>query len=207
MFVLVKNEEAFEKIAVVVSDDAFLGLPFSYLRTGFWEKPDFCEITLPKTNIAPENRPSQKETSIPTIHFQVRTVSFREGTLSQLEVARNSCQIPGRKNRKKNIYIHLFTAKKRTTSTTSSKHHLGTRWYQVTQPCKKQPSLWQQHAAASTHTLHWTPWEFLWLDCVCLSKMNDASFTLPETNSSPLKIGQAPKGNLYSNHQFSGANC
>ena len=29
-------------------------------------------FTLPKTNIAPENRPSQKETSIPTIHFQVR---------------------------------------------------------------------------------------------------------------------------------------
>ena len=27
--------------------------------------------TLPETNIAPENRPSQKETSIPTIHFQV----------------------------------------------------------------------------------------------------------------------------------------
>ena len=27
-------------------------------------------ITLPETNIAPENRPSQKETSIPTIHFQ-----------------------------------------------------------------------------------------------------------------------------------------
>ena len=26
--------------------------------------------TLPETNIAPENRPSQKETSIPTIHFQ-----------------------------------------------------------------------------------------------------------------------------------------
>ena len=25
--------------------------------------------TLPQTNIAPENRPSQKETSIPTIHF------------------------------------------------------------------------------------------------------------------------------------------
>ena len=25
---------------------------------------------LPKTDIAPENRPSQKETSIPTIHFQ-----------------------------------------------------------------------------------------------------------------------------------------
>ena len=27
--------------------------------------------TLPKTNIAPENRPSQKETHLPTIHFQV----------------------------------------------------------------------------------------------------------------------------------------
>ena len=27
--------------------------------------------TLPETNIAPENRPSQKETSIPTINFQV----------------------------------------------------------------------------------------------------------------------------------------
>ena len=27
--------------------------------------------TLPKTNIAPENGPSQKETSITTIHFQV----------------------------------------------------------------------------------------------------------------------------------------
>ena len=35
--------------------------------------------TLPETNIAPENRPSRKETGIPTIHFQVRTVSFREG--------------------------------------------------------------------------------------------------------------------------------
>ena len=30
----------------------------------------WCWITLPKTNIAPENRPSQKETSLPTIHFQ-----------------------------------------------------------------------------------------------------------------------------------------
>ena len=33
------------------------------------------KITLPETNIAPENRPSQKETSIPTIHFLARTVS------------------------------------------------------------------------------------------------------------------------------------
>ena len=29
-----------------------------------------CIYTFPETNIAPENRPSQKETSIPTIHFQ-----------------------------------------------------------------------------------------------------------------------------------------
>ena len=28
-------------------------------------------ITLPETNIAPENGPSQKETRIPSIHFQV----------------------------------------------------------------------------------------------------------------------------------------
>ena len=27
--------------------------------------------TLPETNIAPENRPSQKESSIPTIRFEV----------------------------------------------------------------------------------------------------------------------------------------
>ena len=32
-----------------------------------------------KNNIASENEPSQKEASIPTIHFQVRTVSLREG--------------------------------------------------------------------------------------------------------------------------------
>ena len=37
------------------------------------------KYTLPETNVTPENRPSQKETSIPTIHFPVRTVSFREG--------------------------------------------------------------------------------------------------------------------------------
>ena len=29
----------------------------------------------------PENRPCQKESSLPTIHFQVRTVSFREGNI------------------------------------------------------------------------------------------------------------------------------
>ena len=40
------------------------------------------KYALPETDIAPENRPSQKETtSIPTIHFQVfqQAVSFREG--------------------------------------------------------------------------------------------------------------------------------
>ena len=36
--------------------------------------------TLPKTNIAPEHRLFQKERSLPTINFQGRAVSFREGT-------------------------------------------------------------------------------------------------------------------------------
>ena len=41
--------------------------------------PLCLQRTLPETNIAPKHRPSQKETSIPTIHFLVRAVSFREG--------------------------------------------------------------------------------------------------------------------------------
>ena len=41
-------------------------------------------FTLPETNIAPENRPSQKEISIPTIHFWGRTVSFREGPFNPI---------------------------------------------------------------------------------------------------------------------------
>ena len=48
----------------------------SYPMTDPW---DDCIPSLKLTVKAPENRPSQKETSIPTIHFQVRTVSFREG--------------------------------------------------------------------------------------------------------------------------------
>ena len=38
-------------------------------------------MTLPETNLVPENRPkpTRKRTSIPTIHLQVRTLSFREG--------------------------------------------------------------------------------------------------------------------------------
>ena len=35
--------------------------------------------TLPETNIAPENKPSQKEIHLPNIDFQGRAVSFREG--------------------------------------------------------------------------------------------------------------------------------
>ena len=41
---------------------------------------------LPETNMTPENRPSKKgnipkgKNRIPTIHFQVRFVSFREGS-------------------------------------------------------------------------------------------------------------------------------
>ena len=44
---------------------------------GATEKVEFLgrhiqnSFTLPETNIAPENRQSQKETNIPTIHFQV----------------------------------------------------------------------------------------------------------------------------------------
>ena len=41
--------------------------------------------TLPETNITPENKPSQKESSLATIHFQVRTVSFREGTVNKFD--------------------------------------------------------------------------------------------------------------------------
>ena len=36
-------------------------------------------IPLPGTNIASEIRPSQKQSSLPTIHFQLQFVSFREG--------------------------------------------------------------------------------------------------------------------------------
>ena len=46
-----------------------------HIKQEWW----FILITLPNTNIAPENRPSQKEIGIPTINFHVQTVSFREG--------------------------------------------------------------------------------------------------------------------------------
>ena len=56
---------------------------------GFWD-------TLPKTNIAPENRPSQKEISIPTIHFQVLCL-FQGGYLSakSLSIAHSSYRFSG----------------------------------------------------------------------------------------------------------------
>ena len=49
-----------------------------------WKASSSPQISTPrfytsKVSIAPENRGSQKETSIPTIHFHVRFVSFREG--------------------------------------------------------------------------------------------------------------------------------
>ena len=49
-------------------------------KVGNLECTKLFMITLPKTRIAPENRPSQKETSLPIIHLRVRAVSFREGS-------------------------------------------------------------------------------------------------------------------------------
>ena len=46
-------------------------------------------VTLPETNIAPKNRPSQKDTSIPIIHFQV-LCSFREIVLANGSKIRGS---------------------------------------------------------------------------------------------------------------------
>jgi len=40
---------------------------------------------LPKTNIPPENAPSQEESSLPIIYFQMQTVGFREGTSSMVQ--------------------------------------------------------------------------------------------------------------------------
>ena len=52
---------------------------------GWWKKSKIFHLvyikacTLPETNKAPKEIASQKERSLPTIHFQVRTVSLREG--------------------------------------------------------------------------------------------------------------------------------
>ena len=47
-------------------------------------------ITLPKTDIALKDMPSQKEILSSTIHFQGRTVSFREGILIFFHLPRNA---------------------------------------------------------------------------------------------------------------------
>ena len=69
---------------------AFVHPLHGILRLGFvgeecldFHRKDAVLHTLPETNskFAPANRPGpKKETSIPTIHFRVRTVSFREGS-------------------------------------------------------------------------------------------------------------------------------
>ena len=54
--------------------DAFLLWTYGFLICAGYQ-----DSFLP--NIAPENRHSQKEASLPIIHFQVRAVSFREGIM------------------------------------------------------------------------------------------------------------------------------
>ena len=58
---------------------------FSLVQSlGVLETCNLYGSTLPEPNIAPENRPSQNEISIPTIHFQGRTLSFREGNDTEI---------------------------------------------------------------------------------------------------------------------------
>ena len=64
------------------------GVPEPLRPAGWWAEPSEWRrspITLPETNIAPENRPLEKEIPIGNHHFQGRAVSFRE------------CKIPGSK--------------------------------------------------------------------------------------------------------------
>ncbi len=51
---------------------------FLFVWTSRWWVDELKTNYPPWNNIAPENRPSQKGSSLPTIHFQGRTVSFRE---------------------------------------------------------------------------------------------------------------------------------
>ena len=46
-----------------------------------WQTLAVCNLHPPETNIAPENRPLEKEIPIGNHHFQGRTVTFREGIL------------------------------------------------------------------------------------------------------------------------------
>ena len=54
-----------------MSDDANERVASHLVKTVAISSGLCSTYTLPETNIEPENRPSQKETSIPTIHFQV----------------------------------------------------------------------------------------------------------------------------------------
>ncbi len=51
------------------------------------------QVTPPETNIAPENRSLEKEIPIGNHHFQVRTVSFREGKRFIFQVASPQAQL------------------------------------------------------------------------------------------------------------------
>ena len=55
--------------------------PKTQSQTIQWGRFVYLPTTLPETNIAPASKLPQKETHLPTIHFQVRTVSFRERKL------------------------------------------------------------------------------------------------------------------------------
>ena len=63
-----------------------------FLRLPFWQ-----QLTLPQTNVAPESRPSQKETHLPTIYYQVQLVSFRGRTVVLF--------FPERQNIKKKSFV------------------------------------------------------------------------------------------------------
>ena len=62
-----------------IREQSNIGKPLSVQKTLT------SSTTLPETNIEPENGSSQKESSIPTINFQVQAVSFREGMLTIFE--------------------------------------------------------------------------------------------------------------------------
>ncbi len=55
-----------------------VGTPFVRVWSSWKQRKLQHMGTLPKTSITPENMPFQKVRSVPTINFQVRTVSFLE---------------------------------------------------------------------------------------------------------------------------------
>ena len=66
-------------------------LRWSSLRNhNYGRKDTFGQISLPETDATPENRPGPKrKCHLPTIHLQLRTVSFREGNIT-LDI----CHVP-----------------------------------------------------------------------------------------------------------------